>query len=161
MRIRDWSADVCSSDLHGHLDLVVARNPAPPESPILSSTAIARDPLVIVVSRQHPLASRISPAWKDLKGNPWVVPTTTSPVYHALIELLHKHDLELPSGSVESVSLIANIGLISKTSLIGLLPLTLAIQHVSNGTHFIVPLDTSSLLGRLHAVWRKIGREHV
>src|SRR3546814_4516983 len=88
---------------HGHLDLVVARNPAPPESPILSSTAIARDPLVIVVSRQHPLASRISPAWKDLKGNPWVLPTTTSLVYHALIELLHKNDLELPSGSVDTV----------------------------------------------------------
>src|SRR3546814_20731798 len=35
----------------GHLDLVLARNPAPPESPILSSTAIARAPLVIVFSR--------------------------------------------------------------------------------------------------------------
>src|SRR3546814_13269444 len=149
MRIRDWSADVCSSDLHGHLDLVVARNPAPPESPILSSTAIARDPLVIVVSRQHPLASRISPAWKDLKGNPWVVPTTTSPVYHALIELLHKHDLELPSGSVESVSLIANIGLISMTPLIGQLLCTLAIQPVSIAPHSIVPPDTSSLPGQL------------
>src|SRR3546814_16883679 len=150
MRIRDWSADVCSSDLHGHLDLVVARNPAPPESPILSSTAIARDPLVIVVSRQHPLASRISPAWKDLKGNPWVVPTTTSPVYHALIELLHKHDLGLTRGSDESVSLIANIGMLSKTSQLDLLPLPIAVPHHSTYPPLILQLDTLHQIGPGH-----------
>lgn len=154
--ITEGTADLLFPRLeHGHLDLVVARNPAPPESHVLRSTAIASDPLVIVVSRQHPLASRMSSTWKDLKGNPWIVPTTTSPVYHALIELLRKHGLELPSGSVESVSLIANIGLISRTSLIGLLPRTLANEHVSNGKLFIVPLDISSVLGRVHAVWRE------
>lgn len=138
---------------HGELDLVVGRTAAPSGHPVLRGVAIAHDPLVIVVSRQHPLASRMAPDWQDLKGSQWIVPSPASPVYQALVALLQKHGLDLPAGCVQSVSLIANIGLISRSSLIGLLPKTLAVRHVADGSLFIVPLDISSILGRVHVLW--------
>ena len=137
----------------GQLDLIVGRSPAPSNEPTLRDMAIANDPLVLVVSRQHPLAFRMSPTWQDVKGSQWILPSASSPVYQALVALLRKHHIELPGGCVESMSLIANIGLISRTSLIGLLPKTLAIQHVAERNLFIVPLDISSVLGRVHVMW--------
>lgn len=135
------------------IDLLVGRTPAPLNHPVCRGISIANDPFVLVVSRQHPLAFRIASTWQELDGNQWVVPTTTSPVYNALESLLQKHGITFPNGCNESMSLIANIGLISWTTLIGLLPKTLAIRYVSEGSLAIVPLDMSTILERVHVLW--------
>jgi len=137
------------------IDLVVARTPAPPDNEQLLDIAIASDPLVLAVSKQHPLAFRMTPDWQDLKGNQWILPPPSSPVYRAMEALLHQHGLSLPPGCIHSASLLANVGLLSRTSLIGLLPKTLALRYVNEETLAIVPLDVSSVLQHVHVILHK------
>lgn len=137
------------------LDCVVGRAAAPPDLPALRDMPIATDPLVLVVSRQHPLAFRMTPEWQDLEGSQWVLPSPSSPVFHALERLLRSHGMALPGGGIQSTSLLANAGLIARTALLGLLPRTLAVRYVAEGRLSIVPLDMSSLLERIYLVWHR------
>lgn len=134
------------------VDLIITRAPAPLTSQHLLDLEIANDPLVLVVSRHHPLAFRISPTWQDLEGNPWIIPTRTSPVYRALDTLLKGYGLSLPDNCVESMSLYANAALAGQTLMICLLPKTLANRYVAEGSHAIIPLDTSALLQKVHVI---------
>lgn len=137
------------------LDIVVARAPAPSGNAQIQEIAIANDPLVLVVSRRHPLAFKMSPSWEDLNGNQWVLPTPASPAYQALEKLLVEHGITLPNGCIQSTSLLANAGLVSRTHLIGLLPKTLAMRYVAEGSLALVPLDTSMILNRVHLLWHE------
>ncbi len=134
------------------LDLLVARTAAPAASTHLRSIPIANDPLVLVVSRQHPLAFRMAPAWSDLEGNQWILPPASSPAFKGLEALLMRHGVALPGAGVQSTSLIANVGLISRTSMIGLLPKSLAMRYVGEKTLAIVPLDISKIMLDVHVI---------
>lgn len=134
------------------VDLIITRTPAPLNSPHLLDREIANDPLVLVVSKHHPLAFRIAPTWQDLEGNPWIVPSRSSPVYLALDTLLKGYGITLPDNCVESMSLYANAALAAQTSMICLLPKTLANRYVAEGSHAIIPLDTSAILQKVHII---------
>jgi len=134
------------------VDLIITRTPAPLNSPQFADQEIASDPLVLVVSKHHPLAFRIAPTWQDLEGHPWIVPVRTSPVYLALDTLLKGYGVTLPDNCVESMSLYANAALAGQTSMICLLPRTLANRYVAEGSHAIVPLDTSAILQKVHII---------
>lgn len=137
----------------GQIDLMVGRTPAPMHHPAFRDAAIADDPLVLAVSRRHPLAFRMTPTWRDLEGNQWILPAPTSAVYHELEVLLRKHGMSFPNGCIQSVSLTANAGLIARTSLIGLLPKSMALRLAADGNLAIVPLDISAVLARVYMIW--------
>lgn len=134
------------------VDLIITRTPAPLNSPHLLDMEIANDPLVLVVSRHHPLAFRIALTWQDLDGNPWIVPSRSSPVYLALDTLLRAYGITLPANCIESMSLYANAALVEQTSMICLLPKTLANRYALKGSHAILPLDTSAILQKVHII---------
>jgi DNA-binding transcriptional LysR family regulator len=137
----------------GRIDLLIGRTPAPMRHSAFRDASIADDPLVLAVSRRHPLAFRMTPTWRDLEGSQWILPAPDSPVYRELEVLLRKHGMAFPNGCIQSVSLTANIGLIARTALIGLLPRSMALQQAAEGNLAIVPLDISSVLARVYMIW--------
>ena len=66
-----YTTDLVQGVLSGRLDLALVTDPA--ESPSLSMTKVAEEPLWVAISEENPLADCTSLQLKDLDGCPWIV----------------------------------------------------------------------------------------
>lgn len=130
--------------LDGELDLVVSRTP-PPDQQEFEQVRICKDPIVVVVSREHPLAFRRSLDWKDLSDMPWILAPAGSALDKGLAQTLTRHKLSLPQGCVRSTSLLAYTSLLEGGALLGLLPESHARRSVEAGSLAVLPLLMSNL----------------
>ncbi|HTH75842.1 MAG TPA: LysR family transcriptional regulator [Trinickia sp.] len=128
--------------LEGDIDLVVSRTP-PPNQREYQQAVVCRDPIVVVAGVQHALAHRRSLDWRELAGIPWILPPTGSAMARALDQALARHRLVLPSGCVESTSLLAYPILLEAGHLIGLLPQSFAYRTIDAGNAVVLPLPGS------------------
>jgi DNA-binding transcriptional LysR family regulator len=153
IKLVESSADELFSLLEARqLDLVVARLPGKDGLHPGLSSVLLNDPLVLCCSVRHPLASRPQLEWADLAGAGCITPTAGSPAQQAFIELLEAKKLVLDM-VVESISISANVAMVSASELLGLLPLSLARRLAQEGRVAILPLSTDQLLAQVSAHW--------
>jgi DNA-binding transcriptional LysR family regulator len=130
--------------LEGELDLVISRTP-PPDQREFDQMPVCRDPIVVVVGNEHPLAYRRTITWKDVHDMPWILPPSDSALGKALAQTLSRQKLQLPQGCVQSASLLAYSVLLERGSLIALLPRSYAQRSVDAGDLAVLPLSLSRL----------------
>lgn len=137
----------------GQVDLVVCRVTDKRTLKPGLSNVLLTDPLVVCCSKQHPLALSTKLDWSDMAEQDWIAPVSGSPAFDAFIRLLENHGLS-PSIAVQTISITAIIPLLEASTLIGLLPLSMAKRLALEQRIAILPLDTDNLLGQISAHWK-------
>lgn len=133
----------------GDLDVVVGVLPedAPPtqgddiDRARLTHVALYEEALCVVVGSQNPLARRRNIQLADLHELEWIVPTQDSVAYPSVKALFEKGGLTLPRRIIESVSILTNLGLVSSSSMVALMPLSAAQRFAEARMITILPLQ--------------------
>lgn len=139
----------------GRLDLVVGRVTHGLINQDLASESLFDDPSVIVVAQTHPLARRKRVRWNDLDGLAWIVPTAGAPMYERLLSILEAHGIGKPINTIESVVIAANLALLQSSTVLGLLPNSLARHYVEAGALKILPLNLGGVMGPVGMAWNQ------
>lgn len=136
----------------GKLDIAVLRGADEISLHNEAATLLLEDPLVLCCRIDHPLLGHPSLEWSDLADASWVAPASGSPAYQAFAQLLKTHGLTL-TAPIESISITANIAMLTASDLIGLLPLSSARRLALEHRVAILPLTTGQLLAQVSAHW--------
>lgn len=94
----------------------------------------------MVVGSTHPLARRRKLRLADLQGLDWVLPTPESAAYPSVQAWFKGEGLSLPRRRVESVSILTNLGLLTRSDAVALMPQSAAGQFAQAGLLRILPL---------------------
>jgi DNA-binding transcriptional LysR family regulator len=137
----------------GELDIVVGRLPEV-ELPLsdafpLTHEALFEDSLAIVVGAQHEIAKSPGTALRDLAAQPWILPTSESPLRLAIEKMFRAAGLSLPVDLVESLSLLTNLGLLLDAPRIGVMPHVAATQFVRSGLLTILDIQETGSFGTI------------
>jgi len=113
----------------GDLDIVVGFLPAafgPPlrmeDSARLTHVKLYEEALCIVMDRRQALAQRRKLSLRELHGMDWILPTSDSVAYAPACALFDKAGLAMPQRVVNSVSVLTNIGLLTRGPMIAVMP---------------------------------------
>jgi DNA-binding transcriptional LysR family regulator len=132
----------------GELDIVVGFVPTtptpvpqPPEdAPRLTHVKLYDEALCAVVAADHPIRQRRRLKLRDLHGLRWILPTPDSVAYTTACAIFERQDLALPASVVHSVSLLTNLGLLTRTPTVALMPQSAAEPFVKAGMLAVLPL---------------------
>ncbi len=137
----------------GDLDIVVGRLPerdiALRHSFPLTHHALYEEELCAVVSAQHALADATHLELADLIDQPWVLPSSASPLRNTVEQTFHRTGLGLPPRHIESLSLLTNLGILLRGEAIALMPHDAAEQFLLHGLLKRLPLDTFGKFGKV------------
>ena len=116
-----YSPGLADALMKGTLDLAFMRRE--PKLPDLVFTAVATEPLVIILPSDHPLASQDAVNPKHLKGETFIGVSNTAPVLRAVIDdYLEQLDLDVsPDHEADNISMA--ISLVASTRGVALLPI--------------------------------------
>jgi LysR family transcriptional regulator, hca operon transcriptional activator len=105
----------------GALDLAFLR--AEPQRPDLVFRLVVKEPLVVVLPSDHPLASQAAVSPQDLEGEIFISVSNTAPVLRAVIEgYVKRSGLKIaPDHEVDNLSMA--ISLVASTRGVALLPI--------------------------------------
>jgi LysR family transcriptional regulator, hca operon transcriptional activator len=115
-----YSPDLADALMKGSLDLAFMR--PEPDRPDLTFKLVAKEPLVVILPSDHPLAAQDAVRPRDLEGEVFVSVSHTAPVLRAIIDAYMKQSgLEiLPAHEVDNISMA--ISLVASTRGVALLP---------------------------------------
>jgi DNA-binding transcriptional LysR family regulator len=88
----------------GHLDLVVGRLPPPDTLGSFEERELLEEPVTLMTGRHHPLASKATLEWSDLRPYPWILPPPGSILRDPLERALEAHDVALTNNYIETLS---------------------------------------------------------
>jgi LysR family hca operon transcriptional activator len=116
-----YSPGLADALMKGTLDLAFMRRE--PKLPDLTFTAVAKEPLVVILPSDHPLASQDAVNPKHLKGETFISVSNTAPVLRAVIDdYLKQLDLDAaPDHEADNISMA--ISLVASTRGVALLPI--------------------------------------
>jgi DNA-binding transcriptional LysR family regulator len=135
--------------IRGELDLVVGLIPAHESSSLLEHSALYEETLCAVVGRQHPLAMSTSIKPAQLASLDWILPTSESEAMHAVLHFFEQNGLRRPERTVESVSIMTNLGLLVDSDMIALMPFNVARKFVHLGVLSVLPLGKDIPFGQV------------
>jgi DNA-binding transcriptional LysR family regulator len=133
----------------GELDLVVGLIPVHEASSTLEHVSLYEETLCAVVGRQHPLAAggAVKPA--QLANMDWVLPTPESEAMHAVLHFFEQIGMRKPERTVESVSIMTNLGLLVDSNMVALMPFNVARKFVHLGLLSVLPLGKDIPFGHV------------
>ncbi|WP_080426402.1 LysR substrate-binding domain-containing protein [Burkholderia ubonensis] len=88
-----------------------SRTPAPDKQEF-ERARFCQDPIVVVASKDQPLAFRRTFAWTDLRDMHWILAPVVTALEKGLTQTLARHKLSLPQGCVRSTSPLVLTGLL-------------------------------------------------
>ena len=133
------------------LDLMVGFLPANASAAVQEAapgTRLVHVPLYdegmsVVVGPGHPLARRASVRVAELRRFEWIVPTPDAVDYPAVRAFFEREGLGLPRRRVESVSILTNLGLLTRRPMVALMPQSVAAHLAAAG--LVVPLPLPAI----------------
>lgn len=133
----------------GELDIVVGRLPER-DSPFATAFGIRHEvffdeAFCVVAGPHHPLAGKADIDIAELAKAAWIFALPDSPARISSERLFHDAGLPVPEPRIESLSLLANLGLMSRTEMVSFMPKVAAVQLQAMGSLTI--LDTPATRG--------------
>lgn len=137
----------------GEIDIVVGRLPEK-DSPLVTSFPIRHEALYgeefrVVCGTEHPLLERKEVTVAELAEFPWIFPLPDSPARRAVEKLFQEAGISLPMPRVESLSLLANLGLMLHSKMLSIMPRAPAVQLAKTGSLSILSISTMYSVGRV------------
>ncbi|MDO4249035.1 MAG: LysR substrate-binding domain-containing protein [Neisseria sp.] len=120
----------------GELDIVVGRLPKSAAEHYqfnLQHTALFQEKLKLVVSKNHPLLKQQAVKIEDLLQYPWIVPLHGSEMRQTITHFFYERNLSFPANIIESMSMLANISILTQSQTIACMA-----DHVAD---YLVSLD--------------------
>ena len=139
----------------GELDLVVGFLPTNASTLMREAGPHARfmhvplydEDLSAVVGREHPLAQAERVDVAELRRFDWIIPTPGSAVYPAVRSFFESHHLAMPRRRVESISILTNLGLLTRQPMVALMPRSVAVSLSTSGLTRVLPLPDLGPVG--------------
>ena len=139
----------------GELDIVVGFLPALGDLPAprgydrarLTHVKLYDEALCAVVGRHHPMLRRRSLSLRDLQALKWIIPTPDSVAYGTACAMFDAEGLALPSRAVYSVSILTNIGLLTRRPMVALMPRSAIEPFVEAGAVSLLSLGALGCFG--------------
>lgn len=125
--------------LSGEIDLVVGRLPSHRHRESILQEKLFDDRILAVVGTRHPLAEETSVTFHQIKPFGWILPPLETTLRRQVDQFFVRQDQYAPPLAIESVSYLANRGLVQSHDLIGLMPAHVVKQDIENG--FLRQLD--------------------
>lgn len=148
--VRVGSNDVLFPELaRGRVDVVVGLLPTESAENGLVHEVLYSETLCAVVSRKHPLALDMAIDTGRLQDMEWIVPTPESAARQSAQLFFKAAQLNMPKRIVESVSILTNLGLLLESSMVALMPYSVAEQFVRSGLLSILPIGVVSPFGKV------------
>ncbi len=132
----------------GELDLIVGRLPEQRSDSVVYHS-LYEEGLVIVTRIGHPLVGRKDFPLIDLMDFSWIVPIRTSPVRARVDDFFIRHQLPLPKNRIESLSLLTNLGVLSYSDAIAMLPRAVAQPLIEAGSLHALPIHEELAFGTI------------
>lgn len=130
----------------GTLDIVIGRLPRPdaPASRECVFRPIGEEEVSIIASPRHPLVARAKKApvpFASLLEYPWILQPKGSPSREVIDQECASHAATMPTGFVETSSLLFTATLLMRENMLAVAPRSIAVQYVENGSLAIIPYD--------------------
>ena len=122
----------------GVLEVVIGRQAGQPGG-AYDFRAIDDEDLSIVVGNGHPLARKRQVTFEALQDYSWVLQPPGSPMRELIEHEFRDHQRPLPRGLVETGSILTTINLIRRSTLIAVIPETVARQNAAHGLLRVLP----------------------
>ena len=122
----------------GVLEVVIGRQTGEPSGGY-DFRAIEDERLSIVVGNDHPLAHKSKVTFEALQDYAWVLQPPGSPMRQLIEREFRDHQRQLPRGLVETGSILTTINLIRRSTLIAVIPETVAQQNAAHGLLRVLP----------------------
>jgi len=135
------TSDALLAELHGgRLDLVVGRPISRRDHDTLTWEPLLDEQLSIVVGVDNPLLRQAGLTLADLAQESWVLQPETTPMRQAVEAAFVRAQLDLPRHSVETVSMLATASLLAQSTMIGVVPDSIASYFIGLGTMAELPV---------------------
>jgi DNA-binding transcriptional LysR family regulator len=125
----------------GEVDFVVSNLTPKISGHEFEKRLLYKDPVVVVVRKDHPLAGKSGVTWQDIARYAMVLPPLFASTRPAIEDFLLRHDVRISRRHVESLSTLTNIGVICSSNAAGFLSRELADYFVRNNSVVILPLS--------------------
>lgn len=122
------------------IDLIVGRLPAYHFREGLQVEPFYLENIVFAVRPGHALLEFVGCELKDLLAWPWIMPTQDTTLRQSIEATFHDLGLPLPNYQIESISFVANRGMIMCSDVIGAFPLGVIEPDLKAGLLVKVPL---------------------
>lgn len=136
----------------GDIDLVVGRLPEFRGREGLAQQPLYDEPIVIVVRNDHPLIKLKTLTFADLIKYDWILPPPQTSLRRQLEAEFRNADLEPPTNTIESISILTNFKLIAESDMIAAMPLHV-VSHNPNLTS--LQLQLTSARSTIGVTYRK------
>lgn len=146
VRILGETSDQIGALLERHeIELAVGRFTGPLDHNKFDFSALADEPLCIVVRNGHPLTQYEQLNWEELVRWPWVLQPLTSPARLMLEEQFTQAHVSTPEDVIECTSIFATLQLLQSGDAVAMLPESVVRDHVK--ASLLVPLPIVIGLG--------------
>lgn len=122
----------------GLLEVVIGRLAGEPGGPC-TFRALDGEGLAIIAGNAHPLARQRKVTFEALLDHPWVLQPPGSPMRDVIEHEFRDHQQPLPRGLVETGSILTTINLVRRSTMIGVIPETMARQNAEHGLLQVLP----------------------
>ena len=113
----------------------------------LTHVRLYDEDLCAFVGRDHPLLRRRKLTLRDLHDHEWILPTPDSVAYATACAMFGKERLGLPERVVYSVSVLTNVGLLTRRPMVALMPRSAVDPFVRLGAVARLPLGALGVFG--------------
>jgi DNA-binding transcriptional LysR family regulator len=156
VRIIGETSDQIGVLLERHqIELAVGRFTGPLEHNKFDFTALAHEPMRIVVRRRHALARRRSLDWEELVRWPWILQTISSPARVLLEDEFARAGVSTPQDMIECTSIFATLQLVQSSDAVTMLPESVVRDHVKANLLRELPLSVGRDLKAFGVLTRK------
>lgn len=115
----------------GDIDFVVGRLPKYRGREGVVQEVLYSEPIVIVARTGHPLAGKKNIQMKDLIVYDWILPPSQTTLRRELDASFQNFGLEPPINAVESISMLANLKLLTISDMLAVMPLQVALSNTT------------------------------
>ncbi|MGG4606048.1 LysR family transcriptional regulator [Paenalcaligenes sp. Me131] len=133
----------------GELDIMLGLLPLTSAQDELEHTVLYEESLCAVVGKQNPLAVQLKEDWLLDEGLSWIIPPVNTEAGAAVTQFFERRALKHPLRTIESVSIMTNIGILTESNFVALMPSTVAHRFIQLGVLSLLPLNDRVVLGSI------------
>ncbi len=100
---------------------------------------IGDEALSVIAAVDHPLAGRKRVGFDDMLAYPWVLQPHGSPMRDVIEQEFRSHEAATPRGLIESASILTTTNLAMKSTMLGVIPESVAGRYAAHGLLAILP----------------------
>ena len=154
--IREGTMDVLLPELRaGKLDLIVGTLPHAGAGRDLEERILFEERTTVVAGRSHALARRRKLEWADLGNHPWVLPPAGSLLRDPLEIELQRHNVPIPSNSIESLSVHVIVRYLQISDALACLSREVAKHYGKLELIAILPLELPKMVRPVGMTWSR------